>query len=433
MAEKRSWQEELKIVVDLMRDLSLQDDPQAAAIMYAERLRSSGLLVSDARLSISRRNLTAPNYRITRSSRWTENIDPWMQPDRLPQFSTGLLGELIYSNEPEIIWNLPERLKEDDPAIEYLHGYQLLAASPQYDGGESLNMTIILIKDRATFQVERMPTMVWMSNLWGRGVYNLVLRKELQKSHEKLRVANTELDHELKTVGRIQRSLLPTRLPKVPGLDLAAHYQTSERAGGDYYDLFDCGEGRWGILIADVSGHGAPAAVIMAITHAIAHLHPGGGTPPGELMKFVNDGLASKYTNGNGSFVTAFYGLYDSKTRRLIYARAGHNSPRLLRDGIIQSLDGDGGLPLGLFEDSEYGEGVETLKPGDSLMLYTDGIIEARDPAGEMYGVERLDEALIAGGRNATTAMTRVLETLEEFTGGAALLDDRTLLALAVR
>jgi sigma-B regulation protein RsbU (phosphoserine phosphatase) len=139
------------------------------------------------------------------------------------------------------------------------------------------------------------------------------------------------------------------------------------------------------------------------------------------------------YTVGNGSFVTAFYGLYDSKSRKLIYARAGHNPPRLLRDGRVQSLDGNGGLPLGLIGDSVYRECTELLKPGDFLMLYTDGITEARSPGGELYELERLDKVLAESRPGAQGKMSAVLSAVEAFTGGAALLDDRTLLAASVR
>ncbi len=433
MIQRRPWREQLKLIVDMMRDLSKVDDPQAAAVLYGERLRMLGLLPISARVSVSRRNLQKPFYRITRSSKWTEQIDPWKETDRLPMFSCGLLGELVYSDEPAVIENLPDRLKEDDPGIDYLRGYELLVSAPQFEDGESLNSNVMLVKNAADFPLEQIPNLVWMSNLWGRGVLNLVLRKELQKSHEELQVVNKALDKELRVVGRIQQTLLPLELPEVAGLELAASYQTSARAGGDYYDLFDCGDGCWGILIADVSGHGAPAAVIMAITHAIAHLHPGRGTPPGALLNFVNATLASKYTNGNGSFVTAFYGLYDSVQGKLVYARAGHNPPRLLREGKVSSLDGKGGIPLGMLGESVYEASEQKLERGDLLMLYTDGIVEARSGNRDMFGVERLDEALISGEPTAKASVRRVLGALEAFTDRTPLIDDQTLLAAAVQ
>src|SRR5271155_4022494 len=135
MAQKRDWQDELKMVLEMMGELSRQDDPQVAAVMYAKRLRESGMFPADERLSISRRNLSAPFYRITRSSVWKENIDPWQSNDKLPMFSSGLLSELIYSNQPAIIDHLPDRLDDHDPAIDYLRGFQLLIALPQFEHG----------------------------------------------------------------------------------------------------------------------------------------------------------------------------------------------------------------------------------------------------------------------------------------------------------
>ena len=129
------------------------------------------------------------------------------------------------------------------------------------------------------------PILHWQAGLFGRGTQNLVLRNQLA-------AALAALDRELQTVGEIQRSLLPRELPSIPGFELAAFYQTSARAGGDYYDFFPldgttggCG---WGLFIADVSGHGTPAAVLMAITHAIAHAQPGTHTPPAVAARLTS-------------------------------------------------------------------------------------------------------------------------------------------------
>ena len=140
---------------------------------------------------------------------------------------------------------------------------------------------------------------------------------------------------------------------------LAAHYQTSHRAGGDYYDFFPLPGGRWGILIADVSGHGTAAAVLMAVTHSIAHTYPGPPTPPGELLKHVNQVLAERYTANTGAFVTAFYAVYDPATRTIAHSSAGHPPPRLKRcaDGSLTLLDGQHGLPLGIVPDGRVSGG----------------------------------------------------------------------------
>ena len=144
--------------------------------------------------------------------------------------------------------------------------------------------------------------------------------------------------------------------PRFPNLELAAYYRTSRWAGGDYYDFFPLPDGRWGILVADVSGHGTPAAVMMAITHSLAHSLPGPADPPAALLGHLNRQLSMHYTVANEVFVTAFYGIYDPAARTLTYSSAGHNPPRLIRcrDGTVQSLEEVGGPPLGLVEDLEY-------------------------------------------------------------------------------
>ena len=171
-------------------------------------------------------------------------------------------------------------------------------ALPQYDGGEALNMTIMLFPPGMQIDGPVIPMMHWHAGLFGRGTTNLVLRNELS-------AALTALNQELEVVGDIQRSLLPRQSPRLPGFELATYYQTA-RAGGDYYDFFPLDGGQWGLFIADVAGHGTPAAVLMAIMHAIAHAQPGTHTPPSVLLGYLNDQLARSYTR-EGSFVTAFY------------------------------------------------------------------------------------------------------------------------------
>ena len=431
MPNARTWQEELKVIVELMRDLSLQTDPQAAAVMYARRLRSDSLIGGDAWLSASRRKLAWPQYRITRSSRWKEAVNPWTQPDKLPLFDSGLLGEIIYSNETAVIFDLPDRVRADDPAIEYLRGYQLLVSLPHYDGGESLNMTCTLVRDPKTFRIDQVPTMVWHGNLWGRAVNNLVLRKELEVTLEKVQAAHAALDREMATIGQVQRSLLPVAPPPLPGVDFAVHYTTSQRAGGDYYDFFKCHDGRHGIIVADVSGHGAPAAVLMAVTHALAQLHPGAGASPSELLGFLNRRLAERYTS-NGSFVTAFHGLFDPVTRKLSFASAGHPAPRIVRGRSVIPCTVKPGLPLGIEADEEYPQATIQLERGDTLVIYTDGITESRNRDHEMFGFERLDAALLKSAGNASVTKDMILAELDTFCAGRMPDDDRTIVVMSI-
>jgi sigma-B regulation protein RsbU (phosphoserine phosphatase) len=264
--------------------------------------------------------------------------------------------------------------------------------------------------------------------LFGRGTQNLVLRNQLAK-------ALGELDGELKVVGQIQRSLLPEQLPAIAGLELAAHYMTSARAGGDYYDFFRLSDGGWGLFIADVSGHGTPAAVIMAITHAIAHAQPGKHTPPAALLKYLNNRLSCTYTR-DGTFITAFYAVFDPASRNLTYAMAGHNPPRLVRGSRIIPLNENGGLPLGILEDQTYGQATVTLEPRDLLLLYTDGISEAMAPSKgtgsrELFGIERLDNVLLScGDASASDCIEKIRSQIAAFTENAPPKDDQTLIAM---
>jgi serine phosphatase RsbU (regulator of sigma subunit) len=258
---------------------------------------------------------------------------------------------------------------------------------------------------------------------------------ERKRTQERLQRAYHALDLELKIVGDIQRTLLPANLPRIPTLDLAAFYQPSQRAGGDYYDFFPLTDNRWGLFVADVSGHGTPAAVLMAVTHCIAHTHPGPLLPPGKVLEYVNHHLSTRYTNLNGGFVTAFFGIYDSSSRRLAYASAGHDCPRLKRcqDETLLILEAARGLPLGVDAEETYHEAVQQLQKGDQIVIYTDGVTDARNPSGEMFGIRRLDRVLQASGLEASALLDRVLGSLEDFAAGHPADDDRTLIVARVR
>jgi phosphoserine phosphatase RsbU/P len=423
------WRERLERVVEMMREMSEQTDPQAMVSAYTARLRE--IMPAYRLISLSRRNLTPPQYRITRSTMWATPINPWLEREKLPLLEGGLLGELIYGNEPRIIDDL--HVTPDDPAAEHFDGYRSLAAIPQFDRGEALNMVVLLRPQPFAFDREEFPELVWQSNLFGRATHNLVLTAELRKTYDLV-------EEELRVVANIQRSLLPRKLPKVATLDLGVHYQTSRQAGGDYYDFFCLPDGRFGILIADVSGHGTPAAVVMAVTHSIAHAFPGAPTPPSEMLTFLNRKLSDR--NGTGAapgipgtlnFVTAFYGIYDAAERTLTFSSAGHNPPRLRRaNRTVTALDRERHLPLGIDASEPYTDHTERLAPGDKLVFYTDGITEARDPMKQLFGTERLDEVIRQHDGNAGDMVEAIIDAVKKFSGGRPADDDRTLLVAKV-
>ncbi len=420
-----TWEERLEEIYALMHEMSRQKEAQAMVRAYGARV--SKLFPASRRISLSRRELNSPEFRITRYSEWTDEVNPWKQKDRLPLLRGGLLAELLYSNRPHIIDEL--ELAPDDPAAEYLEGQRSLMAIPMLDDGEALNMVISTQIQPAAFDRERFPDTFWLANLFGRATHNLVLREEIRSAYE-------TIDRELKVVSNIQRALLPREMPEIQGLDVAAYYRTSHRAGGDYYDFFPLDDGSWGLLIADVSGHGTPAAVMMAITHSIAHLYPNETLQPADLLDFVNQHLCRRYTADIEAFVTAFYGIYDPKKQTLKYASAGHNAPRLWRccQQRVEILDHAGGLPLGVSEVATYDDAELQLFAGDRLVLYTDGITEAMDNAGQLFGTSRLDTLLHHSCRSdANNILQSIVGSVEDYTQGRPPTDDRTLVVATVK
>jgi sigma-B regulation protein RsbU (phosphoserine phosphatase) len=425
---RRTWEEELAIVDHAMKAVSRVDTPEEMVDVYWSHIGE--LMPGDDYVTLSRRGVEPPDFIVTRSSRWESELNPWTERDRLPRLRGGLLGELAYAERPVYIDDLPARLSPDDPGWFYLQGFARAVVSPQYENGVAMNISVMLLPPGKAFDVRLMPVLHWQSGLFGRATQGLVLRRQLK-------AALKRLDREVQVVGDIQRSLLPRELPKVTGFDFAAHYRTSAQAGGDYYDFFPIGENGWGLFIADVAGHGTPAAVLMAITHAIAHTRPGDPVPPGEVLAHLNRHLCGTYTS-NGTFITAFYAALDPVRRTLTYATAGHNPPRLLRRGQVQSLDGAAGLPLGIMPDLDYAETTIPLEAGDLLLLYTDGITEAKAPreqdgSADLFGVDRLDALL---RRCSTTTAAETIECVRcavaEFTNHAPPGDDETLVAMRV-
>jgi len=424
------WAVRLEFVLEMMRDLSNHTEPMDMVKSYARHIRR--VVPYDTYVSMSRRGLEYPHFRITRSEAMGRDFDPWTNPHQVPQFEGGLLAELIYGEEPAVIDDL--RLEPSDPAAPYLQGVQSLVAIPLYDNGKSLNMSIIARRGRAAFDRQLLPALVALSNLFGRAAHAQVLRRELGTAYE-------SLDRELRVVADIQRSLLPAHLPSIPNLELSAYYHASARAGGDYYDIFPlmstankhpCS---WGILLADVSGHGPPAAVMMAITHSIAHLGKDLPGEPASMLQFINQNLAARYTADNGRFVTGIYGVWEPNSRTLRYANAGHPPPlRRSASGQVRPLGGERSLPLGLEAVEEYVENTQRFEPGETLLMFTDGITESRRGVeADLFGEKRLAQALASCDGSPKMVIERVLHDLKTFTDGAPAVDDRTLLVLKVR
>jgi sigma-B regulation protein RsbU (phosphoserine phosphatase) len=401
---------------ELVRELSVQDDPHELLRVFSRQ--ADLILPRDGIVSLTRRDLEPFHYRITRSWRWDEEINPWTETHRLPVLEGGILGRLVSAGKPAIVNRL--EIESGDPAAEHLAGMRSLACAPGYDHGRALNMVVMLRRQPDAFSAEDLETLVLNANLLGRTVNHLLLNRQLQEIYQ-------HLDDEKAQVGRMQRHLLPAELPRIDGLELASLYRTCSRAGGDYYDVLALPDEQWGLFVADVSGHGTPAAVVMAMIHTLLHAFPGPVMPAAHVLSHINRHLLA--VAPEGMFATAFYGIYDPYYRRLRYASAGHHPPYLRRRTGLRMLDGVEGLPLGVADGDTWTECEVTFVPGEALLLYTDGFLEGTNSAGEPFGRARLDDVLRLGPLRAKPLVEHVDRHYRAFCDGLPEMDDRTLLA----
>jgi len=234
------------------------------------------------------------------------------------------------------------------------------------------------------------------------------------------------LEKELAIAREIQASFLPKRAPDIPGFELAGATQPHDEVGGDYFDFIRVSETRLGIAIADVSGKGIPAALIMAGFRMSLLAEIRNEFALRAVMRKVNSLLHE--STERDKFVTAFYGMLDYKNRVIVFANAGHNPPILLRpDGSIQYLL-EGGVALGVLPDARYEERPLALGPGDVLLFYTDGISEAESPGGEQFGSRRLEQALrrLAAG-SANEILKGIVDEVTAWAGERGVTDDLTV------
>ncbi len=239
------------------------------------------------------------------------------------------------------------------------------------------------------------------------------------------------LQQELEIARRLQRSILPKILPPRDDVEIAGYMQPALEVGGDFYDFFFVGEDKVGVVIADVSGKGIPAALFMAISRSLVRASAQSLRQPGLAIDRVNAVMARE--NDEMMFVTLFYGVLDLKTGRLDFVNAGHNLPYMRHpDGGVEPVGQIGDIPLAVMEDFEFAEDHCQLQPGDLLLLYTDGVTEAFNTAEEAYGEARLEQVLasLPGDASSQDALAAVRDSVSRFVGTAPPSDDLTMLAL---
>jgi len=255
------------------------------------------------------------------------------------------------------------------------------------------------------------------------------MRGMLQERNAALEEAERKTSRELATARALQSAILPERFPLSPGCDGAARMLAASTMGGDFYDFIELPGGRIGLVMADVSGKGVPAAFFMAVARTNLRSLALDSTGPADCLRLTNDVLCTQ--NPMELFVTVFYAVFDPATGALTYANGGHN-PTLLRraDGHVETLSGIRNLVLGVMP-STFEERTEQLCPGDSLVFYTDGVTEAFNHEGLMFGEERLhDMVRLHGSTDAQALVSVIFDSVVDFAGTAPQSDDITLAAL---
>jgi len=242
------------------------------------------------------------------------------------------------------------------------------------------------------------------------------------------------IEQELRIARLIQQTLLPKRLPDLSGYELAAYYQPAREVGGDFYDLFELEDGRVALVVGDVTDKGIPAALVMATTRTMLRVSAQRLFPPAEVLKQANEALVADIPPN--MFITCLYAILEPESGHLLYANAGHDPPYLrhnmgTNNNEVEELRARG-MPLGLMPGMDYEEKEITLKKGERVLFYSDGLVEAHDPHHEMFGFPRLEGLVgterIAGGRSLIEFL---LSELRGFTGeGWEQEDDITLVSL---
>jgi phosphoserine phosphatase RsbU/P len=277
---------------------------------------------------------------------------------------------------------------------------------------------------RGFFTDDHRRTMVTLAAQVAIAIENARLYEEIARQERRL-------ERDLSLARELQMRLLPQTLPKMRHLELAAKFTPARAIGGDLYDFIPYSLSRLGIVIGDVSGKGAPAAIYAALVSGILRSHAPIEPGPAEMLSAVNLSLAERYIEAQ--FVSLIYAVWDDEHRTLLVANSGLPRPVLVRDGQITVIETTG-LPLGLFDSVDYDEFRFDMKPGDIFVFFSDGILDARNRQGELFGRTRVEKIITdCSGRPADCVVDSLFKAVAEHSAGVEAFDDQTVVAIKVK
>jgi len=430
-----SASQNIDLYIDMVQRISKAKEPSQVMDAFSRGMRKSR--GESGLLTVSCKGLKPGQYKITRRIGY-DNInhaqtnDPWNQRHKLPTHTGGFIGKLIASPAPKLCHNL--RITSDPVLGDWLAQFGTAMVIPAFTDGIATNWAIILKREPQAYSIDDLEENILRANLIGATVNNTVINTQLRE-------ANERMAREVERIAAIQKALLPRVLPDIKGMKIAASYETYDVAGGDMYD-FVCltpegrhgktdPQARWAFMIADVSGHGPGAAVLAAMLNAILYAYPVEPDRPSELLNYANRHLCDKRVEH--SFVTALMAIYNPLTRKFMFSRAGHPPAIVKTHGQpLVHLDQGGGLPLGVLEDVVYKDEEITLEPGQTVVLYTDGISESQNPNREMFGVQGIDASLRDCNGEPDCVIKSITAAMRAHEAGAQPGDDQTIVAMKV-
>ncbi len=311
----------------------------------------------------------------------TLGYPPQSIPDQFLTSGSGIIGWVIKNGRGEIV----DDVKSDTRYVKVRAETRSEIAAPIIRADGQVIGVINLEADWVSGYNERdLELLTMFASLAATAIDHTLLYREVMRQRR--------AESEMELARKVVESLLPRSFPLIEGLDIYGTTIPVREVGGDYLDLIASISDRLGVLVADVSGKGLAAALIMVTFRAYIHATVINELAMRVVMARVNR-LVHEATSGD-RFITTFYGLIDPENKRLLYINAGHNPPLLLRADAASELLSQGGLPLGIFDVSRYSESVVDFRSGDVLVIYTDGVVEARNARDEEFGLQRLEDVV---------------------------------------
>ncbi|HKP13256.1 MAG TPA: GAF domain-containing SpoIIE family protein phosphatase [Blastocatellia bacterium] len=334
----------------------------------------------------------------------TRGYPPQIIGDDFLQSGGGIIGWVIKNASGQIV----NDVKSDKRYVKARAETRSEIAAPLVRADGAVIGVINLEADQVNSYSERdLELLTMFASLAASAIDHTLLYREVLRKRQ--------AESEIELARKVVEGLLPRSFPNLKGMDIYGTTQPVRAVGGDYLDVIDQISDRLGVLVADVSGKGLAAALIMVTFRAYIHATVINELAMRVVMARVNR-LVHEATNGD-RFITTFYGLVDVENKRLMYINAGHNPPLLLRADGTSELLSHGGLPLGAFEEARYSESVAELREGDVLVLYTDGVVEAGNAQDDMFGLPRLEQVVRANkSERAYTIVQAVIGAVHDYT-----------------